>query len=146
MGYTTEYYGKLRFDYDVTIGDLRYLREFLGIDTRCANVALPNNRFFKDLPAYIDLIITDDFSGLMWNYAEKSYDMVTQVNYIIEVMKERNPDFKLSGYFDCQGEDKLDRWILKIGKDGYAEKQTVVMKGIYCPHCEEFIERKYYEN
>ena len=146
MGYTTNYKGELKFNYDITVSDIRYLQQFLDIDTRCADVTLPNNQFFKDLPAYIDLEITSGFSGLKWTGAEKSYDMVTQVNYIIEIMKAQNPNFKLSGYFDCQGEDKRDVWILQICDDGYAHKQKLERDGIYCPHCDEFIESEYYED
>jgi hypothetical protein len=88
---------------------------------------------------YIDLELLDDFSGVKWNGAEKTYDLEEKVNVIIDEMRKEFPNFGLQGEMIAQGEDIEDRWSLLI-ENGRAIKRDVVITGqkIKCPHCDEY--------
>jgi hypothetical protein len=48
------------------------------------------------------VVINQVFSktwAIKWNGAEKTYDMVQLVNLVIRFMKEKHPDFELTGKF-----------------------------------------------
>lgn len=138
MGYTTEFKGVLLFSKELTASELCYLSTFLGEDIRDHN-EWPTNEHSENLYYSIDLALKKDFTGLEWTGKEKSYDMVSQVNYLISVMKAKKESFGLVGEFLCQGEEIEDRWKLIINESGLAEKLEVVLVGkkIVCPHCEE---------
>ena len=89
--------------------------------------------------SYIDLQLTDDFSGLEWDGSEKTYDLVEKVNLIIENMRLKYPDFGLTGELLAQGEDNGDVWILAM-ENGKAKHKKIDLshkKKVTCPHCEE---------
>ena len=140
MGYTTNFENELKIYPKLNNEDLGYLNQFLGEDMRDheGEVVWKSQWAEKADFNYIDLELTKDFQGLKWNQAEKSYGMVEQVNFIIDVMKKHIPEFSLSGVLEAQGEEHDDRWTLVIGKDGYAKKVDYVWKTekITCPHCD----------
>lgn len=136
MGYSTEFQGELKFTRELTSEQLDALSDMLHEDCR-------------DYPEweapglyYIDLELTADESGLQWDGSEKTYFMDQLVNVVITQMRKRWPDFGLTGSLMAQGENIEDRWMLFIGEDGLAHKQSVVMTGktITCPHCDERFE------
>lgn len=139
MGYTTEFEGELKFTEEVRVTDLAILRKILGEDRR------DHPEWAKEFPYvddfyYLDLALTDDFSGLEWSGAEKSYSMEKQVQFVMDYLRKGNPDFGLTGEFLAQGEESKDRWILQI-QDGRAVRvdQELTGRWIECPHCgEEF--------
>lgn len=132
MGYTTQFEGKLRFAVPPSVEQLAALNALLGEDAR------EHPEWEADRLSYIDLDLTNDFSGLKWSGAEKSCDMDKQVNVVITQMRKRWPEFGLTGALAAQGEDVTDRWALEIGADGLACKRKIAMTGdvVECPHCE----------
>lgn len=132
MGYSTTFKGELKFTTEPTAKQLAALKQMLGEDCRDHP-----EWGAKDL-YYIDLAFLDDFSGLMWDGAEKTYDLDKTVNVVINVMRQQWPEFGLAGMLSAQGESFDDRWVLVIGENGFAEKRDVVITGqtVTCPHCE----------
>jgi len=138
MGYTTEFTGELKFTEELKTSELARLNSFLGEDTR------DHPDWGTELDNYyIDLELLPDFSGLRWNGAEKTYNMVQIVNFIIGEMIKIKPSFGLKGKLHAQGEDIEDIWELVI-EQGIAVKHELKPKGkkVECPHCGEsfFIE------
>lgn len=139
MGYTTEFKGELKFTEELTATQLAEVSKFLGED--CRNhpeweVGL--SKFGGDL-YYIDLELTEDFSGLKWNGTEKTYSLDRLVNVLIINMRKIYPSFALEGFMTAQGEDVDDRWTLIIKEDGLAHHVDNPPTGtrIECPHCEQ---------
>jgi hypothetical protein len=135
MGYSTEFTGKLEFANEVTAKQLAKLNTFLGEDCR------DHPEWGATNMTYIDLQLTDDFTGLEWDGSEKTYDLTEKVNLIIEKMRDEFPDFELKGELMAQGEDMEDRWKLKIERGKAVEVKIQIMgRKCKCPHCgEDFI-------
>ena len=133
MGYSTNFKGELKFAKELTGSQLAALKSMMGEDCR-----EHPEWGAKDL-YYIDLDLTDDFSGLKWNGAENTYCLEKLVNVVIVEMRKKWPDFALTGTLNAQGEYVEDRWTLSIGEDGMAKKTKVAVIGqrIVCPHCEQ---------
>ncbi len=141
MGYSTDFNGELKFKEELRASELSEIKKFLEEDCR-------NHPEWGNLDLYyVDLELLDDFSGLQWNGAEKTYGMVDVVNMIIKNMRGRlkYTDFGFIGELFAQGEDYDDRWKLVINNEGFAEKREIVIVGetVTCPHCESkfFIEK-----
>jgi len=132
MGYTTTFKGDLRFSKELTASQLARLKTFFGEDCR------EHPEWKEPDLYYIDLELNDDFTGLRWSGAEKSYGLEEQVSLIVREMRVKWPDFALTGTLSAQGEDAEDRWTLSIGEDGMAKKTKVPIVGerITCPSCE----------
>ncbi len=131
MGYNTEFQGQLYFIDDITGSELNILKQYLEADCR----EHPEWKAPTDL-AYIDLELNDDFSGLKWTGAEKTYGMSEAINFIIKRMKLFNPAFGLKGKFTAQGEDMDDRYEITIVNNRAIKKNLVVVGEIMeCPHC-----------
>lgn len=132
MGYSTEFTGELRFVHEPTASQLAHLNSMFGEDCR------DHPEWGTQDLGYIDLELTEDFTGIRWNGAEKTYDLDKLVNVVIAEMRKRWPDFALSGQLAAQGETVTDRWALVIGADGTATRHKVELAGqvVTCPHCE----------
>jgi len=85
----------------------------------------------------MNIKLTDDFTGVEWNGAEKTYSMEKLVNVLICEMRKQWPDFGLTGSMAAQGEGVEDRWTLEIGDDGFARRVDLPLTGtiVTCPHC-----------
>lgn len=131
MGYSTDFTGELKFTRELIASQLAAIKKMLGEDCR-----EHPEWGAKDL-YYVDLELTDDFSGLKWSGAEKTYHMERIVQLVIDEMRKKWPDFGLSGQLNAQGEDVEDRWTLAIKADGNATKIKVPLVGqrIECPSC-----------
>jgi NAD-dependent DNA ligase len=142
MGYSTEYQGVLKFGKELTASQLGILNEILDTDFRDLGEDVRDSLIQgKTYLTYINLILTDDFSGITWNGAEKSHSMIEAVYAVTRWMQLQAPnckDFTLIGTIHCQGEDMDDRWDL-VMVDGMAKKVMTPQSGtkIQCPHCEE---------
>lgn len=136
MGYNTEFKGDLRFTKEPTASQLAALKAMCGEDCR------EHPDWNATDIYYIDLELTDDFSGLRWSGAEKTYYLDRSVNVVLGEMRKKWPDFGLTGTLTAQGEDIEDRWALTIGDDGLAHKLPLVITGkiAECPHCGERFE------
>ena len=131
MGYSTKFDGQLDFSHEVTVKELVSLKAMTGIDRRQLDPPQYGDWY------YLDLELADNMAGLKWTGAEKSYDMVGQVNYVIDTMRKTWPHFGLAGGMHAQGESADDRWILRI-VDGRATKVENPPTGrkVECPECE----------
>jgi len=141
MGYTTDFEGILKFKNDLSNLDLAYLNTFLGNDRRDLGYnddSIYENGKYGSYWYHIDLELAEDFSGIQWNGTEKCYDMEHIINFITDKMREKNPEFELTGELLAQGEDIEDRWRL-VMVDGRATKVDFPKAGhkITCPNCEE---------
>jgi hypothetical protein len=137
MGYHTDFKGELKFGSELTGSHLAKLNAILGQDARVH----PEWNGHEDLD-YIDLELLDDFSGIKWDGAEKTYGMVEAVNMITSILRKDIPDFSFKGELIAQGEEFDDRWKLIIDENGIAHKKEIIMDGkrVTCPYCEkEFI-------
>lgn len=138
MGYNTIFKGELKFKIEPTVQALGKLNAMLGEDFR------EHKEWAKWVDgtrlSYIDLVLTDDFSGLRWNDAtEKTYDLEKIVTAVIGIMRESFPDFALTGSLNAQGEDAEDRWDLVMDASGtVASKKKVPIPGTKtrCPNCD----------
>lgn len=136
MGYSTTFTGELRFTSEPTAKQLAALKAMFGEDCR------DHPEWGTTDLYYIDLEFTDDFTGLRWNGAEKTYDLDKLVNVVLHEMRKQWPDFGLTGALMAQGEDVDDRWALTIGDDELAHRTPVVVTGkiVRCPCCGERFE------
>ena len=80
MGYTTEFEGELKFKKELTVSQLAYLKTFLGQDIRDLKLEKDDDEYWY----HIDLELTDDFTGLRWDGAEKTYGLNSIVNFITQ--------------------------------------------------------------
>jgi len=135
MWYCTTFTGQLKFPTDMTIPCLTLVKSFLGKDCR------EHPEWGHPELTYIDLTLTDDLSGLEWDWSEKTYDLPEKINLIITEVRKHYPNFTLTGQLNAQGEDFDDRWILEFASDGsgLAVSTPLVISGkvIKCPHCDE---------
>ncbi len=131
MGYSTDFKGVLKFTTEPTAPQLAALNAMFGED--CRDHPEWNT---QDL-YYIDLELTEEFDGIRWDGAEKTYNLHQLVNVVILEMRKKWPDFGLSGQLLAQGEQAEDRWALVIGEDGLAAKVDIAFTGqiVCCPEC-----------
>jgi hypothetical protein len=87
----------------------------------------------------IELELNKDFNGVKWNGAEKTYDLVEKINFVIKNMKKNHSEFGLTGELLAQGEDVGDVWRLVMENNVAYEKKIDLShkKKVTCPHCEE---------
>lgn len=141
MGYTTDFKGTLKFRNQVTGEQLAYLNSFIGKDRRDIGLGgeeVYQNGKYGSYWYHIDYEISGDFSGIHHNGCEKSYDMEHIANFIIDKMRDRYPEFGLSGEILAQGEDIEDRWFLRIVEDRAVRVDIPLLgKRVTCPHCDE---------
>lgn len=133
MGYNTIFKGELKFTSEPTAKQLSKLNSMFGEDCR------EHPEWGRKDLSYIDLLITDDFTGIRWDDGtEKTYNLEQIVNVVLFQMRKEYPDFGLSGFLSAQGEDAEDRWDLFIGDDGFAHKRMVPIPGtkVQCPSCD----------
>lgn len=133
MGYSTQFEGELKFTTDLKASELAELSKFLGADCR------EHPEWGASELSYIDLELTDDFSGLKWDGSEKTYELVEKINLVIENMQKKYPDFGLTGELLAQGEEVGDIWKLSM-ENNIAHQREIKFESkklITCPHCEE---------
>jgi hypothetical protein len=132
MGYSTDFKGVLAFKNEPTAKQLAFIKGMCGEDCR------EHPEWNAPDLYYIDLELAEDFSGIQWNGAEKTYDLDKLVNVVITQVRKEWPDFGLEGALQAQGEEVGDVWMLTIGEDGFAHKQEIVLAGqiVECPECE----------
>lgn len=133
MGYSTSFKGVLAFKVEPSLAILRELKKYLGQDMRDLDPAYAKQ---YDV-SYIDLELNDEYAGLQWTGAEKTYGMVAAVNWLIErVRSVVDPDFCLTGELVAHGEDPEDRWILAMD-NGLAVKRPIQdgKTRVSCPEC-----------
>jgi len=135
VGYHTEFRGALRFNKRQSAKQLSCIKQILGQDCR------EHPEWGVKNLAFIDLTLTSDNSGIMWDGSEKTYQMPELVNTVILLMRKLFPDFGLTGVMTAQGDTVGDYWELYISDDGYAKRRDFVFEGkiITCPRCSRVI-------
>ncbi len=132
MGYETKFDGKLKFTTELKASQIVSLDNYLGEDIREHKEWNYNAKDFN----YIDLDLLDDFTGLEWNGAEKTYGMTEQINFIITKMREFMPSFGLEGKIIAQGEAIDDRYEIKMVDNVAVERELQTAGSIIeCPDC-----------
>lgn len=142
MGYTTTFNGELKFKKELTASQLAELKKYLGEDRREIGFEEDSEVYETDDEYWynIDLELTNDFSGLKWNGAEKTYGLEHIVNFVTKQMRKKYPDFELVGELNAQGEDTEDRWILQMENGKAIRKELKIkLKKCKCPNCREKI-------
>ncbi len=137
MGYTTDFTGEIKVNRDLIGKEIAFIKELFEFDPREGDYGKESTYGFY----HIDLEFNNDFSAIQYNGMEKSYEMVKQVQYVIDQTIAKFPDLVFSGKFMAQGEEFEDRWMLTV-EDNVAREDKIVIKGqrVTCPHCErEFI-------
>ena len=119
MGYNTQFKGVLKFKNELTMDQLRELRKYLDEDCR----AHPEWEGCEGL-TYIDLKLNKSLTGLMWNGAEKTYDLPEKINFVVESVQEKFPEFGLTGTLFAQGEEAGDVYYIQM-VDGVAKKTEI---------------------
>jgi hypothetical protein len=119
MGYNTEFVGEFKFKNGITKKALEKLKTLLGEDCR-------DHPEWTDMKAYthIDYALTEKEDAIVWNEAEKSYDMVEKLNFIIREVKKVQNDFELEGSLFARGERFDDIWNMVINADGQAKAES----------------------
>lgn len=132
MGYTTEFTGELKFTTELTGKQLAKVKSFLGEDCR------EHPEWGDTGLSYIDLELNDDFTGLKWDGAEKTYDLEKKVNLLIKNVRKDYSEFGLTGQLLAQGEEVTDRWVLLMDNGKAVHRKSVIKgKKVTCPHCDE---------
>lgn len=123
MGYNTEFAGKIEIENDLTENEVLYLKSICGEDVRdhddwkqiCKEHDLSYDLTYIDYELEKDKVTGKYY--LEWNYSEKSYQMPEKLELIILLMKQKNPNFIVSGKMVAQGESVGDVWVLKVDKN-----------------------------
>jgi len=138
MGYSTKFNGELKFVNELTVSQLSKVKSFCGEDCREHPEWLEAEGLY-----YIDLELTDDFTGLRWDFSEKTCDMEKLVNVIVLNMRQEYPEFSITGEMLAQGEEVGDIWKVATA-DGLAFRQDIHVHGdrVICPYCEGVFEIK----
>ena len=139
MGYCTTFKGELKFTQPISSEALGYLNGFLGKEHR--DIGLDGDdicpKGYGSYWYYIAYELLPDFSGICWNKAEKAYDMEHVANFLIDKMRDKFPDFGLTGKLVAQGENIDDRWELAIENGRAVKKETPPFgMAVICPHCQ----------
>lgn len=133
MGYTTEFEGRFdlnkkldddTFDFLAKLSDTRRMKrsfkeESYGIEGEFyveddeENVTDPNTPPSTQPSLWCDWAPTVDGKGIEWNQAEKFYNYVEWLKYLIErVLKEKG--YILNGTVKYQGEDEEDKGFIVV--------------------------------
>jgi len=141
------YEGKLKISPELRASEIGYLNKILGEDIRDfynrPNSPWINNDRFKELEEktyFIDLELTNDFSSLEMGCTEKIRGVLEQINYIISYMREKNPEFSLSGMIHYSYDvGEIAKIIPDPNGDGYFKEIRIRAEGdiVCCPNCEE---------
>lgn len=135
MGYTTDFSGSINIEPPLNQKEIDYLNTFFQARHDKHNDTMsPQPKNFtsygkseEKFGPWCDLVISDDGKELLWNGAEKSYNMSEWVTYIIEHFIGDNPlsaqndqafDYfvahTLNGELEAQGEEEDDHWYLVV--------------------------------
>lgn len=132
MWYSTNFDGVLYFKTPVANNDLAFLNTILWADVR----EHPEWNDVNNLTR-IDLELLEDFSGIKWDWSEKTYDMEEKIKLIIRLMRERDAHFMLSGILSAQWEEPDDRYDIVVEGGNIYRKEYKLVWIVQCPHCWE---------
>lgn len=116
MGYTTKYSGTVTVEPQMDWAMRAAIREF------CANADVGKVGKNLNLDGTCDWKASDDFTGLVHNGMEKSYDQDKWLQALIDDLLAP-AGFNCNGIIDCQGEDVGDTWRIYV-RDNEVSKDT----------------------
>ncbi len=169
MGYSTHFYGTLRFTRKLAPKELRTLDRIMRAGQQASPEieAIVNREFSKGgrfadsnigtgwLRAQLqgfavepnlragyagDLRVTDDGQGLEY-CSEKTYDMVGGVNFIIVNGRRLIPGFGLTGSLYAETEFEPWEWLVAIGPDGLAQAQPCTRSALWRHDRRQYVRR-----
>ena len=132
MGYNTNFDGILKFKHEPTGKELAKLKTILGQD--CRN----HKEWETDCTDSIDLMLTDDFSGVTWDESEKTYNLDKSINILTTQMRKKYSNFCLQGTLTAVN-DYGEHFKIILDENGFAEcfVSPVLGDDIECPCCKE---------
>jgi hypothetical protein len=108
MGYTTEFEGRIAITPPLEPSQVAKVNAFC--EERHAGAVQPH----AGCPGiWCDYHVSEDGASIGWNGSEKSYEMDAWLPYLIEKFF-RPWGRTLNGMMEAQGEDRHDRWALKV--------------------------------
>jgi hypothetical protein len=120
MGYTTRFKGNILFNETTTEEAKSFISSFFGEDGR------DHPEWGNERLTYFDYVFNKDKSGICWSGDEKSYDMVEKLQLMIDLTKQKFPEFGFKdGYLLATGESSGDVWFLVVENDVVSEKEIV---------------------
>ena len=123
-----EYEGELKFTTELRASELAFVRK-----------VLEDTETYSSEMVYLDLELNDDFSGVCWSQDRTPPPvMVRGINALIRAVRQRLPEFGLTGRLLAHGDVPSDRWLIAIGGDGFAQEMAIDCPSkemITCPHC-----------
>ena len=167
MGYTTDLYGKLKFNKQLTVDDLNFLKKFADTRRMARNVGseygvegefyvegggdfgqerdetiIDYNRPPKTQPGlWCQWVPTEDGWHLEWDGNEKFYNYVEWLEYLIEKILAPK-GYVLNGTIDWQGEDFNDRGTITVADNVVTTNLVGRGEVVECPFCERKFELK----
>lgn len=142
MSYYLEYEGAFLFNMELKASDLSFINSFLKEDIRNHPEWGAESHFLLDKDSaysllssgpnykfkYFNLKFTDNFDGLEWDGTENAYALESQINFIIEQMRKKYPNFGVTGEMHYHCDDFDEESYLVVGGDGYIALQETPSK------------------
>lgn len=139
MGYTTKFEGTIWFSRDLTVREYRELEKLADYDSKDDGTYEQHTETPETLPnSYLQWEPNKDGTGLVWNGAEKFYDYIHWLRWLIKhYFKPRG--ITLNGELHWSGEEIDDNGILVVADNKVTSKKlTLKSQGLVCcPNCGE---------
>lgn len=138
MGYSTDFFGKLTLNKQLTDEDSQFIKDLnrtrrmkrnikgYGVDgefyvndkDRSGQSHTPDIIDYNEPPStqpglWFHLVPTDDDRALEWDGGEKTYNMEDWIVYLINRYLEPR-GYVLNGELEAQGEERGDNWRIKV--------------------------------
>lgn len=135
MGYTTRFDGRIKFDRPLTVPEFRRLEKMCDYSAQDDGFL----REFTDTPdtiptSYLQWQPTEDGEGLEWNGAEKFYDYVHWLRWLIKHFFKPH-SIVLSGALTYQGEEIGDVGRIEVRDNVVRQIKLEAVSLDKCPNC-----------
>lgn len=133
MGYTTSFEGVFKFSRELTLSEYHLLEDLADYDSDASSKAM--SKLASTHPdAYDQWQPTRDGWGLEWNGAEKFYEYVAWLEWLVKYFFEPR-DIVVNGTLTYQGEEIGDVGQLEVS-DNVVKQIKLDVEGILeCPNC-----------
>lgn len=125
MGYSTSFEGEILITPELMASHIKHIEQTIDrLEDDNSKDYHPDYEFNKD------------YTGLIWNGAEKSRGMDEAIKDIIAATTNLYPEIKFNGQLKAQGEEYDDRWILRV-VDNLVDTEDLILTGkeVICPEC-----------
>lgn len=124
MGYSTDFVGSFDITCEVTDEMIECMYGIFGEDCR----KHPEWKVFTNEElTWMNFELVGNNTAIAWDGSEKTYHFVEKTNLILDIMKDRFPQFGLSGKIMAYGEIPGDIWAIVI-EEGRAVKKSVTVE------------------